>query len=324
MEAPESQAVKAAILGSAPERQEELEKLWEEHSPQINQASDKEGFTLEAGSFGLILFDHKTMCKLWLFGFSTQRAFNLFLPYLYLSQITENSFNPHVLIEEDSKSSHALRIHEIIKAIRALKEVSSIEDINWPSSVPKPYSGKPSDLNGSMAFDLLCMVAAYCFLHEFRHVQIRNEGKDLDVHEEEFECDSYARDFLLGKIDEYSNATGYDKALLINKRSMAMALASVLLYVITPELCWSGSSTHPAISKRIKNITSALEVEDDDYFWTYLSCALISVIRIDDIEIQDTVVVDQKGYALFLIQSIENHLQVKARGRSKLRYCLKR
>lgn len=324
MEAPESQAVKAAILGSAPERQEELEKLWEEHSPQINQASDKEGFTLEAGSFELILFDHKTMCKLWLFGFSTQRAFNLFLPYLYLSQITKNSFNPHALIEEDSKSSHALRIHEIIKAIRALKEVSSLEDINWPSSVPKPYSGKPSDLNGSMAFDLLCMVAAYCFLHEFRHVQIRNEGKDLDVHEEEFECDSYARDFLLGKIDEYSNATGYDKALLINKRSMAMALASVLLYVITPELCWSGSSTHPAISKRIKNITSALEVEDDDYFWTYLSCALISVIRIDDIEIQDTVVVDQKGYALFLIQSIENHLQVKARGRSKLRYCLKR
>ena len=62
------------------------------------------------------------------------------------------------------------------------------------------------------------------------------------------------------------------------------------------------------ISERIKNISSALEVEDDDYFWTYLSCALISVVRIDDIEIQNMVVVDQKSYALFLIHSIEKHL----------------
>ncbi|MEZ7207156.1 phage exclusion protein Lit family protein [Pseudoalteromonas sp. DY56-GL79] len=309
MEASESQAVKAAIVGSAPERREELEKLWEEHSPQVNQASDKEGFTLEAGSFGLILFDYKTMCNLWLFGFSTQEAFNLFLPYLYLSQITKIPFNPHILTEDDSKSSHALRIDEIIRAIRALKEAGSIENINWPSSVPKPDSGKPSDLNGSMAFDLLCMVAAYCFLHEFRHVQIRNEGKVLDIHEEEFECDSYARDFLLGKIDEYSNTTGYDKDLLINKRSMAMALASVLLYVVTPEAYWNGSLTHPAISERIKNISSALEVKDDDYFWTYLSCALISVVRIDGIKIQNMVIVDQKSYALFLIQSIEKHLK---------------
>lgn len=259
-------AVRNAILGSAPERAHELENLWSEHKPQINQIEDKLGFSLEAGSFGLVLFNHKTMCKLWLLGFAAQKSFNLYFPYLLLSQATGIPFSPYELTKKDSCSQENKEIIGLLDSITNLKSLESIDDFNWPMSIPDPESGKPNDLNGSMAFDLLCIAAAYCFLHELRHVQFRNLGSSLSEHEEEYECDKYARNFLLEKIEEYVKYSGYDLSLIKSKRGMAIAIASVMLLVITPETHWGGTESHPSVVSRIQELVNYIGVSDNDYF----------------------------------------------------------
>lgn len=301
-------AVKVCICGSAPEREAELSQMWAEHQPAINQTNDKSGFTLEAGSFGLVLFDHKTMCQIWLLGFAAQHSFNLYIPYLILSQVTALSFSP----TDTAKEQECIDIHNeisgIYRAIKDLNEVDRVDDVTWPPGIPKPDDGKPSDVNGSMAFDLLCMASAYCFLHELRHVQLRNSNNNLNPIQEEHECDTYARDFLLEKIEEYAQQSGYDLTLLKNKRGMAIALASILLLVVTPESHWQGSGSHPSIVSRIQELVNAIEVSDNDYFWSYLACLLLSVISCKKLSVDPTIVKTQREYCLILLGAIDSHL----------------
>ncbi|OYO31345.1 phage exclusion protein Lit family protein [Janthinobacterium sp. PC23-8] len=298
-------AVKIAIRASAPERAVELSQMWEEHQPNVHQTYDKKGFSLEAGSFGLVLFDHKTMCQIWLLGFAAQHSFNLYLPYLILYQATGISFFPYSMVSEQEEIDIQKEVSALYDAIDMLKEAENVDDVAWPSSIPNPDNGKPSDVNGSMVFDLLCMASAYCFLHELRHVQFRNLGSNIDPIEEEYECDKYARNFLLEKIDEYAMQSGYDLSLLKNKRGMAIALASILLLVVTPESHWQGSASHPSVVSRIQELVDAIGVSDNDYFWPYLSCLLISVIFRKKISINSSIVKNQREYCLFLLGAIE-------------------
>lgn len=301
-------AVKKVICASAPEREAELSQMWEEHQPNVNQTDDRKGFTLEAGSFGLVLFDHKTMCQVWLLGFAAQHSFNLFLPYLILSQTTGLSFSPTDIAIEQKTTRIRNQISDMYRVIDELKDAESVADIAWPSGIPNPDNGKPSDLHGSMAFDLLCMASAYCFLHELRHVQFRNLGSNFDLIEEEHECDKYARGFLLEKIEVYAQQSGYDLTLLKNKRGMAIALASILLLVVTPDIHWQGSTSHPPVVSRIQELVNAIGVSNNDYFWSYLACLLLSVISEKEIFVDSVIVKTQREYCLILLGAINSHL----------------
>lgn len=307
-------AVKLVICASAPEREAELRQMWEEHQPAVNQTDDKKGFNLEAGSFGLVLFDHKTMCQIWLLGFAAQHAFNLYIPYLILFQATGLSFSPtDTTTEQEAVDIHG-KISVLYLAIKELKDAEIIDSVTWPSGIPKPGEGKPSDVNGSMVFDLLCMASAYCFLHELRHVQYRNMRDNLNPIQEEHECDKFARNFLLEKIEEYAQQSGYDLTLLKNKRGMAIALASVLLLVITPDSHWQGSTSHPSVVSRIQELVNTIGVSDNDYFWSYLSCLLLSVISSKAISVDPAIVKTQREYCLILLGAINSHLTSRSTG----------
>lgn len=301
-------AVKKVIIASAPERENELLQMWDEHQPQINQIDDKTGFTFEAGSFCLVLFNHKTMCQIWLFGFAAQYSLNLYLPYLLLSQFTGMLFSPSDISTQEEALEINEKIFKLFASIKELKDVEKIEDIEWPDDVPRPEGGKPKDVNGSMVFDLLCIASAYCFLHELKHVQFSNMGQKNDPIQEEHECDKYARDFLLDKIEDYSRSTGFDLGLLKNKRGMAMALATILLFIITPENLWRGSSSHPSIVSRIKELVNSLSISDNDYFWSYLSCLLLSKINNNRISINSSIVKTQREYCFILLNAMDSHI----------------
>jgi hypothetical protein len=302
-------AVKTVIIASAPEREAELSGMWDEHHPQVNQVDDRQGFTLEAGSFGLVLFNHKTMCQIWLLGFAAQHSFNFYFPYLLLSQITGISFSPHDISSEEKALEINRKISDLFVSIHSLKDVERIEDFCWPIDVPRPDEGKPKDINGSMVFDLLCMASAYCFLHELKHVQFSNTNERTDPLQEEHECDKYAREFLLDKIEDYSKDTGYDLSLLRNKRGMAIALASVLLLTITPKDKWSGSSSHPSIVSRVQELVNSIRVSDNDLFWPYLSCLLLSEINDKGISVNSAIVKTQREYCFILLGAVDSHLR---------------
>lgn len=301
-------AVKAVICASAPEREADLSRMWDEHQPNVNHVDDRRGFTLKAGSFGLVLFNYKSMCQIWLLGFAAQYSFDLFLPYLFISQVNGSSFLPSDAIAEPEEKDIFAEISIIFQAIDELRESDDIDNITWPLNMPRPVNGKPGNEKGGMTFDLLCIASAYCFLHELRHVQLRNQGTNLDSIQEEHACDDYARVFLLDEIEHYAQQTGYNLAKLKSKRTMGIALASIFLLVVTPESCWHGSRTHPSVVSRIRSLTDAVGVSNNDYFWSYLACLLLSVFCVRRMSIDSAIVGTQREYCYFLLSKIDSRL----------------
>ncbi|WP_072688637.1 phage exclusion protein Lit family protein [Acinetobacter baumannii] len=298
------EVVKKLILAAAPEREEELKKLWELYSPQIELIDDKQGFCLEAGAFELVLFNHKSMAQLWILGFSAQFAFHAYSPYLiYLISsklpIVSEVFQQDNLTVHVSNKAKIL-LHSTVK----LNEIQSIEAFDWPIEVPEPSEGKPQDINGSMVFDLLCIGAAYCFLHEIKHVIFKKTGEEIDIHEEEFACDAFAREFLLEEIGIYSQQTDFNIENLTMKRAMSISLTSLLLLIITPHSKWGGSQSHPSIIERILSLIDYLDLPDDNYFWLYLSCIIILVLEHYNINFSLPVINSQKKLCKSLLNQL--------------------
>lgn len=264
------EVIRNLILASAPEKSGELADVWKDYSPIFSLASDKPGFSMEAGAFGLVLFTQRTMSLMWLLGFAAQTAFKNYSCIPIFSRLNRG-FDPSFL---DYVAPNAYC--DLLERIRELAEIPREIDFAWPDGVPHPKDGKPSDVSGMMVFDLLCMSGAYTFLHEVEHVRIRSDDLDLDPHDEEFRCDLAARNFLLGGIEKYSEQSGYPLNLLTTKRAMSIGLASFFLLAITPQEAWGGTRSHPPISDRIAAISEGLDLSDDDDFWIYLCSILLA------------------------------------------------
>lgn len=306
------ESVRRAIYASAPEKKAEFDDLWHRYNPVVDMAEDKIGFTLEAGAFGLVVFEHKTMCQIWLLGFAAQASLSIYSPYLLLSEGAQLPFSADVVSEEKDIAPLSDFVKQIFSKIEELRGLNYKSDFIWPDGIPAPEEGKPKDINDSMAFDLLCIAAAYCFLHEINHVFLSKTNQGMSKQQEEHACDCFAREFLLGSINEYSASSGYDLDFLKSKRSMAIALASVLLFVITPEERWAVSEYHPPIVDRIRALANYSDLPKNDRCWVYLSCLLLSIMTYRGINAGQSHVNSQKEYCLYLLASVESHLTIRS------------
>lgn len=300
----ETNAIRKMIVGSAPERESELDALWQEYSPQFSQREDTADFSMGV-IFGSVVYDHKTMCQMWLLGFAAQKAFHAYCPYLIYSKLFNYALSNDSFVETSECTESENDFKNIIESVLRLKSLASIDDFVWPNNIPTPYKGKPNDINGSMVFDLICMSGAYCFLHELQHVRFSSDGTDLDAHEEEMACDQFAREFLLSKASDYAKLSGYPADLVLSKRAMSIAISCFLLFVITPKERWKDTESHPRIKKRIDALTNFLKISDDDYFWIYFSSLSMALIRFNKILIRPMTVENQKSYCLYLIKLLD-------------------
>ena len=300
----QDEAITNLIRGTAPERELEFLDLWKNYSPQIEQSDDKEGFTLETiASYGIINFNHKSLVKIWLLGFSMQKAFHAYSPFIILAIAKKWSLSSDEFTFDKTAKESISESQSILHKIDELISLSSIEQFEWPNGVPEPV-GKPSDCDGSMVFDLLCMSAAYNFLHEFKHIMFNESGVSISNHEEEMKCDEFARTFILEKIDEYSISSGYDLNNLKSKRAMSLAISSILLYFLTPRDNWSGTQSHPSIRSRVNGFIEYLDLPENDSFWLYFSCALLSILEFNSIIFTCNDVTSQKNFCIFLLDEL--------------------
>lgn len=301
------EAVKRLIYASAPEQQQKFDEIWKEFSPQIEFVEDREGFSLEAGAFGLILFNHKSMAQIWLLGFAAQNAYNAFLPYLCLSQMLKLPITSDDFVHEETKQDISKARYLLDRTIELYK-IDSIENFPWPKDVPRPIDGKPSDVNGSMVFDLLCMGGAYCFLHELKHVMFKQSNECIHSHDEEMLCDAFAREFLLKHVAKYSHTSGTSLELVKTKRAMSIGLVSLLLFTLTPNKQWFGTDSHPSIRNRILALTDYLELPESSYFWGYLTCILILVMAHNNISFSYPAITSQRKFCEFLLGKLAEQI----------------
>lgn len=295
-------AVKTVILASAPEKENDLQKIWHEYSPAFGLANDKQGFYFEAGAFGMVLFTSRSMSYMWLLGFAAQEALKDYCG-VAIGSVIYGKFDPaYFELFPPSKFG------EMIAQIRNISECENEGDFPWPKEIPHPKNGKPTDLTGAMVFDLLCMAAAYSFLHEVEHVRVAQDGTKLDPHDEEFQCDKFAREMLLDGIAEYSKTSGYPEKAVTTKRAISISLASFFMLSITPIEAWGGSRSHPSIASRINALTRSLSLPDNDHFWTYLSCLLIAQLHSKGESLESFPVASTKEFAETLLKKFPREL----------------
>lgn len=298
------EVVKRLIFDSAPEKTAEFNHIWEENSINVRYAIDRSGFYLKAGAYGLVLFTQRTMWQIWLAGFAAQKAFHLYSPALWVFQHKGWSLSKESLKHDDEYLELYSECNKQFSDILVLNEMVNIKEFQWPTDVPIPDEGRPSDLKGKMGYDLLCMAGAYCFLHEVRHVLLQNENANLNAHDEEMECDRYAREFLLSNIEGYSEQSGDDIDKVKTKRAMSIAIWSLLQLVITPKCRWFDSPSHPSVIERIKALAVYLELPENDLFWIYLSSLLLAQIELHDIHLEPKVIQSQKSFLYELLETI--------------------
>lgn len=297
-----SEAAKRVIFESAPERIGELEKIWNEYSPQFSLTTDKRGFSAEAGPFGLVLFTNRTMLQIWLLGFAAWKSLYSYSALFVILQGSKGKFIANEVNALKGQSEFDQEYDQLILDVRKLAEIENIDDFEWPNHVPMPDDGKPQDIEGSVVFDLVCMAAAYVFLHEVQHVKFQ-DGKhdDLDPVDEELACDKFAREILLGELEVYADQSGYPLEKLKTKRAMSIAIASLLLLVITPKESWGGSRSHPSVSNRIEQLVNYLQIPDNDTFWNFFSCLVLSQLRKEGGMPDELVFSSQKDLCLKLV-----------------------
>jgi hypothetical protein len=295
-------AVKRVILASAPEKEQDLQNIWDEYSIAFSLASDQRGFFFESGAFGMVLFTSRSMSYMWLLGFAAQEALKDYCG-VTIGSVIYGRFDPAYFdYVPESKFG------DLISLISSISIIESEDNFLWPEGIPHPKFGKPKDLSGSMVFDLLCMSAAYSFLHEVEHVRIAQDGRKLTPHAEELRCDEFAREMLLNGIAEYSKTSGYQEETVTTKRAISISLASFFLLAITPEDAWGGTRSHPPIADRINALTNSLLLPDNDHFWTYLSCLLIAQLHIKGEPIEPFHVKSTKQFAQTLLQKFPREL----------------
>lgn len=290
----ESESIKNLILASAPEKRNKIINLWDRYEPQFSLKNDSIGFSMSV-IFDSVVFDHKTMCQMWLLGFAAQKSLHA------LAELSNDSSDAQ---SRYSKFSNDFNV--LVDSVLKLKSVECIENFSWPDNTPKPYDGKPDDVDGSMVFDLICMSGAYCFLHEIKHIMFSESDAEISIHDEEMECDKFAREFLLSGVKEYATEAGYHSGLIASKRSMSIALSSFFLFVITPRKKWGATDTHPPIKDRILALSEYTSFDENDYFWQYFSGLSLALVMRNNIPVEQQVILSHKVFCLSMLDLLDN------------------
>lgn len=296
-----NEEVKNLILGVVPERKEEFLELWNRYSPNPRIVDDNNGFRLEAGAYGIIQFEHKSLAQIWLFAYIVQ----LFFKNICEGRSIDEVYNLN---------------QRLLSYLSDLFSCTTIEDFNWPKEIPKPsynYKRNDKDDNEAMAFDLCCMAGAFFFLHEFSHLKINHEQSILSIHEEEFECDNFAVEFMLSRVLNYAQSQNYDvsqTSIVKQKRAMGIILGLAFILKTTKVKDWYGTESHPSVIDRIKKVLENLNYSEDlEAFWKYLYCIFSAVITNIPLTIDHTEIANNmKSLGLSLIDNIDNYAKEQA------------
>ncbi len=280
MEKNSEKEIKFLLDGVIPERDREIKNYIENYSPYFSLCDDRPGFTIESGAFGILKFTQRTMSMMWILGFAAHQTLHSYSSLIAILRINEAQLDTNQISLIPDQKIEDEKYSELIKSVIHLAESQSIDSYTWPESVPIPEDRRPKDNEGALTFDLICMSGAYVFLHEMKHVAFSlDSNAPSSPQEEEMQCDLFAKNMMLERLEEYSKTSGYPLNRLTTKRAMAIALAQFFMLVITPFESLGGTESHPSISERVIAMVSDIKVDEDDIFWLYVSSLFLAHYR---------------------------------------------
>lgn len=272
--------VRDLILDAVPERRDEIHTLWNRYEPIVSPIKSRPGFTVE--TLRSIELDPKIFHIAWLMGFSGWRAIETYAPHVVGVTTTGLTLEDVFKLDEEL-GSFELDYKTRAEAARIL--IKAAEDVNletWPPDIPMPQSSRNTLPNeqDKVAFDFVCLVLAYIFLHEVRHLMFVAENDIPNERpEEEISCDVWAREFLTVQLASYAAAHGHSFEEVLTKRSMAMVIGVLILHETTPETVHWGTREYPPIVDRVHSLISGTNLPDNSHFWLFAACILTGLIR---------------------------------------------
>ncbi len=274
------------INAAAPEKAQTWNELRASYKPSFHQIADRKGVTMRARK-RRVEFDGKTMTWVWLLGFAGWRAFRLHGPHLLWRKMTGTAIDAELRAEDPTFAEAEDDYDAVLYVVRDFPELESVDWEGWPDGVPRPQADKSGlDVEQQASFDLTMIAVAYMLLHEVRHVMynVMSDAGDErpPARDEEFECDAFARRFLLYGLTEYARQSSQSVEDVLAKRVAGIALGTYALYEFTPEGGRGGSADYPPAADRLDALFREVSLPGDHWFWNFAASLLIaSVVKRD-------------------------------------------
>lgn len=271
------EAVISLMKAAVPEREEEIMALWKKYNPEVMLAPNTKGITLNVHK-GIITFNPKTMDIFWLIGFSGWCAIECYSPHVLVSARKNQKILK--IIQQDNELERIERDYKTRCAIaRSLIETEDNDFKNWPPDIPHPAENL-ENIQHKAAYDLTCLAAAFVYFHEFRHVMLDfDDHQHKDRREEELDCDVWARQFMTEKLSLYASLNSHEYHEVLQKRSMGLAIAALILHEITPTFEHVGNPCYFSIKVRLQAILDNTPLPEESHFWILMASLLIGLFR---------------------------------------------
>jgi hypothetical protein len=267
-------AIDRLIAAVAPERRDDLNRLWHRYCPEFVLSPDRRGFVIEAGAFGAVIYTNRTLLQIWLLGFAAWRAVEAYAGIIRTCAAKGLLFDPPSVAALPGQSAVNATFDRTLSSAARLRQSENLAFFTWPADVPPPGTESFS-VPDKAAHDLICIATAYAFLHELKHVAFANDGDaPTDPVAEEIACDRFAREFLLSGASAFAAQIGKPVDEVLAKRVAGIALAAFVVFEETPPESWGGSGSHPSVAERLKDVFATVAIPPTAYPWN-IGAALV-------------------------------------------------
>lgn len=299
--------VRKLIGAVVPERVTEIDAIMEIYAAQFRQFNDRDGFNLFAGGFSAIQYTSRSNRRMWLFGYAGWQALQCYGDLIFNLQLSGETLDINKVQQIPNQPAEEDAFRQILESVKKLQTACHEDDFDWPSNIPEPENGRPLDQKFALVYDLTCMATIYVFLHKLKHVMFSVDGNSPeDANDEEYQCDLFARDMMISKIDHYAAISGYPGEQVRMKRMMGIALASAFILFVTGKGRLAGSDSHPPVHRRWLETVKDVRLRDNDRFWLYFSSLILALLKYFSIAIEAKVVKSYRSLCLDLISDLEN------------------
>jgi hypothetical protein len=291
------------MIGAVPERADEIRALWRKYKPAVI-VKDAGRLTLDATK-DRIEVDVKMIDVFWLLGFSGWHAIECYTPHVVASALSGRTV-ADLMGGDDGLATVERDYKERLSAARAIIEGKGSVTALWPPDLPRPSDNRDAsdDVQYKAAFDLTASAVAFTLFHEFYHVILdRDCMRPQDRREEELACDVWAREFMTVKLEAYARDKRLDYHQVLRRRSMAFALAALILHEITPVWERGGNCDYFSVVTRMETILDNTPLPDTDHFRNLATALLIGICRQQHIAI-DAPAMSARALTVHLLQRI--------------------
>lgn len=245
------EAVKELFLGLAPERTNELKRLWDDYQLQFCLFTDDKGVLLEWGAYRYVHFNHRALRVIWVSSFAAWEAYSC----------AQSTFCDEELHSFD-------RLRELLALAIAVRDASDPEAVSL-KGLPEPGS-LPSDPQLRAPAELAMFAAGWAMLHEVRHLKHQQEGTstaDGDAPKffraEELSCDRFAAEYLIVTVEQYASAHSVDQTKVRMKRALGIYFG-IFALIVLGHPNWNETTSHPSVSDRLREMRSILSTDGLD------------------------------------------------------------